>query len=729
MTHTRILVAVASVVLVAAVLLRIADPTPIARLRDAVFDSYLRQAPRVADPRLPVRVVAIDEPSLAALGQWPWPRRQFADLVDRLAQAGAKAIVVDLVMPEPDRMSPDAIARALASNAGGGATETAELLDALRRFPSGDMALGRAIAAASVVVGFAAEDSAIAAPEAARTGFAVAGDDPRAFVPSFRGAVSSRQEIGAGARGYGAVNWVPDGDQVLRRVPLLVVAGGRLLPSLSLEALRLALGETSVFVKSSGSSGGAAFGQRTGVEFVRVGRSVLPTTPEGELWLRFASPDPRRTISAHRVLTTDFDDREVRDRIVLIGATAVGLLDLRATPLAASVPGVEVHAQAVEQMLSGEHLVRPSYATGAEIVFLVVAGALVAWLILVSGPLVAALAVVGAVAIVVVLSWFAFVRAGLLFDPVYPALALAALYVSGSLGTYVRTELERARVRSAFGHYVSPAVVDELARRPEKLALGGEMRDVTLLFADVRDFSKIAEGMNAGRLIGFVNELFGPLSDVILARQGTIDKYMGDGVMAFWNAPLDQPNHAEQACRAALDMVEALDELNARWTATGAADETVRIGIGLNTGPCAAGNVGTARRFDYSVLGDAVNVAARLEAETKTFGCSIVCGQRTMAAAPGLAFLPVDRVQLRGRSQPEQVYALLGDETLATSAAFRDLSRSHVRMLEALAGGHAVAALAALEDGVRQAVPQYAPLADYFRARIATDGASTVSAA
>jgi adenylate cyclase len=362
--------------------------------------------------------------------------------------------------------------------------------------------------------------------------------------------------------------------------------------------------------------------------------------------------------------------------------------------------------------------------------FLVGAGALVAWLILAAGPIVAALAAAVSIIGVLAVSWFAYTSAGLLLDPVYPALALAALYVSGSLGTYARTELERARVRAAFGHYVSPVVVDELARRPEKLVLGGELRDVTLLFADVRQFSQIAERLDASELIDFVNALFGPLSDVILDHRGTIDKYMGDGVMAFWNAPLDQSDHAADACRAALDMLRALEAFNGRGAVQAAAKgqpfQPVRIGIGVNTGQCAAGNFGSAQRFDYSVLGDAVNVAARLESLSKTYGAAIVCGQRTVEAASDLAFLEIDRVVLRGRSQAEQIYALIGDDVVARSPAFSRLALAHGRVLKAMANRDTAGAHAALEEARSLGIRPYMPLADYLIMRLEAGGAAPV---
>ncbi len=519
-------------------------------------------------------------------------------------------------------------------------------------------------------------------------------------MPRFAGGVASLPILSERATGLGAVNWLPGRDQIIRKVPLLVSVAGTLYPSLPLEALRVAQGETTVFVKSSGASGLSAFGQQTGIENVRVGATMLPTDEAGELWLRVARPDARRYVSAGKILTGDFDANSIAGRDILIGTSAVGLLDLRATALDAAVPGVEIHAQALEQMLSGDNLIRPAYATGAELLFLVAFGIAVTWLIFRLGALAAALIGLSAIAAVFAASWLAYSHGGLLFDPVYPAIAILVLYLATSLNSYVRTEADRARVRSAFSHYVAAPLVEELARNHDKLKLGGETREVSVLFADVRGFSRISEGLTAEELITFLNRLFTPLSEVILEERGTIDKFMGDAVMAFWNAPLLDGAHARNACIAALRMLTELDTLNAAWASEarerGETAVPVRIGIGLNTGECCVGNVGSPQRFDYSILGDVVNIASRLEGETKSYAIPIVAGETTAAAAPDLAFLELDSVAIRGKDRPVRIYALLGDETVAASERFRQLKAAFAGLKKALSAADANAAAESL---------------------------------
>jgi len=283
-------------------------------------------------------------------------------------------------------------------------------------------------------------------------------------------------------------------------------------------------------------------------------------------------------------------------------------------------------------------------------------------------------------------SWYAFSARGLLFDPIYPSLASALVYLSATFFGYLHAELERRRVRHAFSHYVSPVMVERLAADPSRLKLGGEMREVSLLFCDVRDFTPISERLGAEELVRLLNEFLTPMTDIILRHEGTIDKYIGDCIMAFWNAPLDDPHHASHMCAAALDMQERLKAFNAEAAGGPLAAKEIlplRMGIGLNAGTCCVGNVGSAQRFDYSVLGDAVNVASRLEGLTKSYGVPIIAGDAIRQQATDFAMLEIDLMRVKGRAEPTRIHAVLGDTKLAQSPAFRDLAAAHERLLAA----------------------------------------------
>jgi adenylate cyclase len=328
------------------------------------------------------------------------------------------------------------------------------------------------------------------------------------------------------------------------------------------------------------------------------------------------------------------------------------------------MPGVEVHAQAIEQILSGRFLVRPDWAEGAELLYLVGFGVILILVLRKVGALASAAVGLIAAAVAVAVSWQSFVVVGFLLDPVIPVAATIAVYGAATLVSYLNAERGRREVRTAFSQYLAPALVERLAADPTQLKLGGETRDMTFLFCDVRGFTTISEGFKSDPqgLTRLINRFLTPMTDAILARRGTIDKYMGDCIMAFWNAPLDDAEHAANACRAALDMRAALIQLNQRLADEAEADgrrfAPLGIGIGLNSGTVVVGNMGSDQRFDYSVLGDAVNLASRLEGQSKTYGVDIVAGTDTQANAPGFAWLELDLIAVKGKDEAVRVYAL-----------------------------------------------------------------------
>ncbi len=677
--RTVYLMTIAAVIL-AALALRLWDPTPVARLRLQVFDAFQQAKPRPYQAELPVRIIDIDDESLRRFGQWPWPRTMLAKMVQTLNQLGAAAVGFDIVFPEPDRLSPDRILSQLPE-----AAAVEHLLKETGETPSNDAKLAEALTGARVVLGFIASPAGTGAPPESKSGFAHAGDDPKLFVPHFPAATVSLPELQKNASGAAALNWVPEYDQIVRRLPLLVSVDDKIFPSLGPETLRLAQGASTYVVKSSGASGEESFGQKTGVNHVRVGEFTVPTAADGSMWMWFTPTEPERFVPAWKVLEGKLTPEEAQGVIFLVGTSAAGLFDLRTTPLDSSVPGVELHAQAIEQILQGHFLQRPDFATAAEMAFILVLGLLIAWLIYRLGAIGGAVLAVVAIGGVATASWLAFDRLGWLVDPVYPAASLATVYVAGTVIVFLRTEAERNRVRSAFSHYMAPALLAKLAADPSQLKLGGEMREMTLLFSDVRGFTGIAEGMSAEELTRFINSLFTPLSNVIMEQGGTIDKYMGDAVMAFWNAPLDDPDHARHGCRAALGMMACMEGLNktwrAEWEAQGRPFKPVEIGVGLNTGESCVGNMGSEKRFDYSVIGDNVNVASRLEGQTKTYDVGIVVGESTKLLAPEFAYLELDILKVKGRSLPVRAYALLGDEQMTTLNTFQALVPLHEAML------------------------------------------------
>jgi adenylate cyclase len=378
----------------------------------------------------------------------------------------------------------------------------------------------------------------------------------------------------------------------------------------------------------------------------------------------------------------------LRGKLVLIGTSAIGLLDLKTTPVEAVMPGVEVHAQILESVLTKSLLVSPAYAIGAELIVAVLLGLA----IIVAAPMLSATIVVvlGAclIAGLIGLSWYLFAAHSLLIDFTYPLISSWLIYLVFTFVNYFREQKQRQQIRSAFGFYLSPHMVEQLARSPEKLVLGGEERRMTILFSDVRGFTTISEHYkdDPQGLTRLMNRFLTPLTNAIIERKGTIDKYIGDAIMAFWNAPVDDDEQEVNACDAALEMqarAQALNaELKAEADANGGAFMPLRIGIGLNTGPCVVGNMGSDFRFNYSVLGDTVNVAARLEARTKDYRLPLVIGSRTAEKAKQkFATMEIDLIQVKGKKEPEAVYAVLGRAEVEQDPRCRELCELNASMI------------------------------------------------
>ncbi|MGA8381225.1 MAG: adenylate/guanylate cyclase domain-containing protein [Stellaceae bacterium] len=700
-------------ILFAALGARVVAPNLLDRLSLIAFDLYQRALPR-APGSSPVRIVDIDDASLATIGQWPWPRTIVAQLVDRLAAAGAAVVAFDIDFAEPDRTSPKMLLPLLARNG----VDTADAEKLLSALPDPDQVLAAAMRKVPVALGFILTDRGEARAPAQKAGFAFAGDDPLGHVDNFTRVVPNLPVFEAAAAGDGFLNQLPEWDHVVRRLPLILKLNGKPYPSLAAEALRLAFGASTYIGRAAGANGERNFGQDTGLTAIRIGPLTVPTDAAGRVWLHYARHRPDRTVSAADVLAGKFAPGLFEGDIVLVGTSAAGVVnDQRATPLSPAVPGVEIHAQLIDDILQGDFLTRPDWAVGAEILFaLLVGGGLIVVL-----PRIGALpsAVLGGAAVAAALggSWAAFKYAHLLLDPVYPWAVITLVYLVASLLGYLRTEARQREIRSAFSRYMSPHYVKELAAHPEKLVLGGEMRIMTIMFCDIRGFTSRAEGMDAHTLTRFMNTFLSPMTEIITDEKGTIDKYIGDCIMAFWNAPLDDPDHAANAVRAAQAMRRQLVELNRGWadeaTASGTLFRPVQMGIGINTGECVVGNFGSEQHFDYSLLGDPVNLASRLEGLGKVYGIDLVIGEETAAHLDEPALIEVDLVAVKGKSQAGRVYTL-PPETIA-EGEFVDRHRA---LLRAYRHQDWAAALRLLDDGRLIAARHLAPVYDLYRQRI-----------
>lgn len=666
-------------------------------LRNLFFDFYQEARPRTGQESI-VSIVDIDEKSLAEIGQWPWPRTNLAEITDKLTKAGALAIGFDMVFSETDRTNPQELIKNLKIK------PESEVYDLISKLPSNDQIFGDAIANSPSVLGFIDARGSQGIPAKKIAGISWLGEDLSYKFQSIEGTIASLTTLQENAKGSANFNISQvQVDDIIRAVPMFVRQGTDVYPTLSIEILRVALenitGEKKSFtIKTSLASGefsgditDSASNTHASIVEARVGNFIFPTTADGQLNLYYKRHDSDKYISASTVLSATDDDltKLIDGKIILVGSSAAGLRDIRQTTLNERIPGVEIHAQIIDQIIDGVFINRPDWMSGLEIVILTATGIILIFSMPFLGPILSALLGLVLSSVVLLGSWFAFSSYGLLLDPVFPILATATVYLAMTVFLFTFADREKRFVRDAFKHYLAPDLIDRLQNDPKALKLGGEIKVLSLMFMDIRGFTSISEKLTPTQLVDFLNILLSPLSDIIQSHEGTIDKYIGDSIMAFWNAPVEVENHPHKACSAALAMVEKLDSMNqsnAFGFGAGKLND-VRIGIGINTGEGCVGNLGSKTRFDYSVIGDMVNVASRIESTSKNVAYPILTSVSTAKACPKLAFLWAGKITLKGKHEAQDIYALIGDEKYAASKEFKLLKAAHAKLQKHLKSG------------------------------------------
>ncbi|MFS8047580.1 CHASE2 domain-containing protein [Rhizobium sp. BR 314] len=657
-------------IVTALAILRASDPELLRLARDLTFDQYQRLVPRTFESQ-PVRVIDIDEASLREFGQWPWPRNRIAALVDRLSDMGAAAIAFDVLFAEPDRLSPRNVVRDV----------TGIDRSLLSKLPDNDEIFSQSLLGRPVVLGFGLSNEGHYLPPA-KAGFAYTGESPFGAPPVIKAATPLQPQLEANAAGLGHISLNPGASSaVVREVPLFLSDGKQLYPSLALEALRVAQGASTYVLDT-------APGTPNTLTRAKIGNFVAPVTASGELWL-YVSPDTtKRYISVSKVLVPENASADIRaaieGSIVFIGTSASGLQDVRTTALGENVPGVSIHAQIIEQILSGRFLSRPDWADGLEILSIAVLGSLLVIVTTFVNPAVALACGLLITFFALVASWIAFLYGGLLFDPLAPIVSGSITHFAATAFRFLVTDRERRDVRRAFGHYLSPSLLHRIEHTRNALRLGGDERELTVMFVDVRNFTQISEEITPSAVVAFLNTLLDALSHHVIANDGTLDKFIGDSIMAFWNAPVDVSDHAGKAVRAALGMRDTLARLNSS-DAFGFGDERqVAIGIGIHTGLACVGNMGAETRFNYTAVGDAVNIAARIESACKDINFDILVSEPTAGLLPDCALLEAGALTLKGKSMRTRLFAVAGDSQLQKSADFLELQTLHRELVAAL---------------------------------------------
>ena len=641
----------------------------IEKLDAALYDLKVRLfRPQGVDER--IVIVDIDEKSLREIGRWPWPRAQTAKLTENLfEQYGAAAVGFDIVFAEPDQSSGLPVLQGLAHGALAGEPGFAQLLERIRPGLDYDARLAHALGTGPAVLGYyfnfgdgAGQVGVLPPADMACDRLRMAG--VQALQATGHGANLAMLQASAAYAGF--FNIQPDFDGVIRRQPMLIDYRGQCRAALPIALVRAGLGLGAIEVtRPSGAAAPVA---------LSMDGMAVPVDANAMALVPYRATPAFRYVSATDVIHGRVPATELEGRLVLVGATAPGIMDLRVVPGSKAFPGVEIHANMIAGILDGTLKWESPRTRGWNLIAIAVFGVLLAAWLPFAAPLAAAAAVIGLLGLVVGVDLYAWLMLNLSLPTVTLLCAIAGLFILNmSYGFFVEAR-SKLQITRLFGQYVPPELVDEMARDPARYGLRGQSREMTVLFSDIRDFTSISEGLEAADLAELLNVYLSAMTRVVQAQRGTIDKYIGDAIMAFWGAPLSNDRHAHDAVLTALAMQRALQELNPRLQERGWL--AMRIGVGVNTGRMSVGNMGSEFRMAYTVMADAVNLASRLEGLTKQYGVGVLCGEATRQACPEIAFRLIDQVRVKGKQQPVAIYEPLGvaselpEETLQWARQF-----------------------------------------------------------
>ncbi len=628
------------------------------------FKMSLRDPRPVSDQ---VVIVAIDEPSLKREGRWPWPRARLAKLVDKLTESGAAVIGLDFLFPERETsVSLDQVKHEIAKRDLSGLNRE-KLTNWLDAVGDSDAQFAKSIRRSErTVLGYfvyataeqAAKDSAaMMGPKEFElldfSQYSMVQSSDHSIIPDFLQPIYavglSLPSLMDAANSAGYVSFPPERDGVIRFMPMVRVHKEAVFPPFSLQLLREAT-QLSAVVR--------IFPDRVGE--IRLGDSPIPVTEEGDFLVNYYGPKQTFTyLSASDVIDGTVGPVQLKDKIVLVGASAAALHDLHTTPYGPLYPGVEVHANVIENILQQDYLERPSWVPVLDMTMILVTGILLGLVALYFKAVGTAVLLVVGVGGYLICDYLLFTRLGLWVHTVSPVLSQFLVYFGITLYRFTFEEREKRFIKNAFSQYLAPAVVDQLVENPKLLNLGGEDKVLTAFFSDLANFSSISEQLTAGELVILLNEYLTEMTDIVMQYEGTVDKFEGDAIIAFFGAPIDFKDHATRTCYAALDMQKRLAQLRNSWKRKGRHELFMRIGI--NTGEVTVGNMGSENRFDYTMIGDPVNVAARLEGANKQYQTHTILSEFTYELAKNdIEVRELDSIRVVGKQEPIKIYELLG---------------------------------------------------------------------
>ncbi|MBU2279654.1 MAG: adenylate/guanylate cyclase domain-containing protein [Gammaproteobacteria bacterium] len=620
------------------------------RLEGLLYDAKVQYLPPWPRSVSNIQIVDIDETSLHDIGRMPWDRSQFVRLTNKLAEAGAVLVVYDVLFSEPQ---PNAALAALQSWPQSSALSIIQRQSLLEHAARLDPDLRFAATMQSMEVVLANllhRQGQLRSGDLRNQG--VAQQRPVGITPfePFSGFAAPIEALAATASGQGFINADEDADGFIRRVALLHQLDQQLYPSLALEAFRV----YSLLEQVQPSWLKQA--NKAYLQGVQVGNSFIRTDQQGRILIPYRGAERHYPYSsAADVLLDRITDNRFDQAVVFVGTSAAGLADLRATPTSLTFPGVEIHATVFDGLMSPDSLpYRPDWWTGAILLQLLLLGLCCLWLFPRLGPLASIAVALLLMLLVIALNLWLWRQQVLdlpLFNPLLLVMMLSLYYVSYG---FVSEAKRRQRIKAVFDQYLPPAHIERLLNNPSSVSLAGEKKQLSVLFSDIRSFTEISESMSAQELKLWLNQFFSAVTQAILAHDGTIDKYVGDMVMAFWGAPLEEPCHASKSIQTALAMLKALDALNQQYQAQN--QPMVCIGIGINTGEMNVGDMGSDFRRSYTVIGDAVNLGSRLEGLTKFYQLPLLVSEYTQAAAPDFDYLLVDKVRVKGKQIPIRIY-------------------------------------------------------------------------